>query len=300
MRYCVTHRTAYDYSQPVSVCHNLLHLRPRECPRQRDVTTLLAIDPAPAVLTDRLDVFGNPTTFAIVQQLHRSLAVEAVSVLDLTPTPAPDAAETTPWEQVRDALRTGRRASMLARYQLTFDSPMVRGTDVLREYAAPSFPPDRPLLDAAVELSSRIHRDLAYEAGATTVGTTPEETLALGRGVCQDFAHLAIGCLRALGLAARYVSGYLVTGRGAAAEPALVGADASHAWLGVWTPEYGWVDLDPTNDQIPTDRHITVAWGRDYGDVSPVKGVVLGGGEHTIRVGVDVARLEPDVAPVTE
>ncbi len=290
MRYRVTHGTVYAYSQPVSVCHNLLHLRPRACPRQRCTSTSLAFDPLPAVLTDRRDFFGNPTTFTIVQQLHRRLAVEAVSEVELEPAAPPDPATGQPWEAVRNAVRAGRDPAMLERYFLSFDSPMARGSDVLREYAGPSFPPARPLLEAAIDLSSRIHHDLAYEPGATTVGTTPEETLALGRGVCQDFAHLAIGCLRAMGLPARYVSGYLVTGRSAGADAAaLTGADASHAWLGVWTPEAEWVDLDPTNDQVPTDRHITLAWGRDYGDVSPIRGVILGGGEHTSRVGVEVA-----------
>jgi transglutaminase-like putative cysteine protease len=288
MRYRVTHKTHYAYSQPVSVCHNLFHLRPRPSPRQACARTSLAIDPLPAVLTDRIDLFGNPTTFAIVQQLHRALSVEAVSEVDLERTVPPDPAASSPWEEVRDAVRAGRDPETLERYFLTFDSPMVRASDMLRDYAAPSFASGRPLLEATVELSSRIHQDLAYEPGATTIGTTPEETLAQKRGVCQDFAHLAIGCLRAMGLPARYVSGYLVTGRSAPEEPVLTGADASHAWLAVWTPEFDWVDVDPTNDQIPTDRHVTLAWGRDYGDVSPIRGVILGGGDHKTRVSVEV------------
>jgi transglutaminase-like putative cysteine protease len=290
VRYRVTHRTVYEYSQPVSVCHSLFHLRPRATPTQRSIVSTLAVDPPPAVLIGRDDVYGNPTTFGIVQQIHRALAVEAVSEVELGAAPAVDVGATPAWEQVRDALRAGRDADTLACYSLVFDSPMVRGTEKLRDYAAPSFAPGRPILEAALELSSRIHANLTYEPGATTVGTTPDETLALGRGVCQDFAHLMIGCLRSLGLAARYVSGYLVTSRGADAKATdLVGGDASHAWLGVWTRERGWVDLDPTNDQMPTDRHVTVAWGRDYGDVAPVRGVVLGGGEHGVRVGVEVA-----------
>ena len=292
MRYRVTHQTHYAYSQPVSVCHNLFHLRPRPSPGQTCARTSLAIDPLPAILTDRIDLFGNPTTFAIVQQLHRALSVEAVSEVDLERSEPPDPADSSPWEEVRDAVRAGRDAETLERYFLTFDSPMVRASDLLRDYAAPSFTPGRPVLEATVELSSRIHHDLAYEPGATTIGTTPEETLTLKRGVCQDFAHLAIGCLRAMGLAARYVSGYLVTGRSAPTQPELTGADASHAWLAVWTPEHDWIDLDPTNDQIPTDRHVTLAWGRDYGDVSPIRGVILGGGDHKTRVSVEV-RPEP-------
>jgi len=290
MRYRVLHRTTYAYTQPVSVCHHLLHLRPRACAAQRCESTLLAIEPQPAVLTERRDYFGNPATFAIVQQIHRTLSVEAVSEVELTPAPPPDPGETTAWEGVRETLRVGRDAATLERYYLTFDSPMIRATEALRAYAAPSFPPGRPILAGALELSARIHAGLVYEPGATTLSTTPEETLALGRGVCQDFAHLAIGCLRALGLSARYVSGYLVQERAAGA-PTLIGADASHAWCSVWTPEFDWVDFDPTNDRLPGGRHVTLAWGRDYGDVSPVKGVILGGGEHALRVGVDVAPL---------
>jgi transglutaminase-like putative cysteine protease len=291
VRYRVTHRTRYAYSQAVSVCHNLLHLRPRPRPHQRPAGTLLAVDPVPAILTDHEDAFGNPTTFAIIQELHRTLAVEAVTEVELEPTPPP-AATAVAWEEARARLRAGRDVEGLACYQLAFDSPLVRASETLRDYATPSFPPGRPLLEAALDLSSRIHRELAYRPGATTVHTTPEETLRLGRGVCQDFAHLAIGCLRSLGLAARYVSGYLVTGRSATSDAAtLAGADASHAWLGVWLPDAGWVDLDPTNDLVPHDRHVTVAWGRDYGDVCPIKGVILGGGEHAVQVAVEVAAL---------
>jgi transglutaminase-like putative cysteine protease len=241
------------------------------------------------VLTDQIDVFGNPTTFFTVQELHRELSIEAASEIELEPAEPPDRALDQPWEGVRELLRATRSADGLERYFLSFDSPLVRASEALREFAAPSFPPGRPLLEAALDLCSRIHREFTYEPGSTTVATAPEQTLRLGRGVCQDFAHLQIACLRSLGLAARYVSGYLVTGRAARdAGGPLVGADASHAWLSVWLPELDWVDLDPTNDLIPGDRHLTIAWGRDYGDVSPVKGVVLGGGEHTVRVGVEV------------
>jgi transglutaminase-like putative cysteine protease len=292
MRYLVTHRTQYSYAQPVSVCHNLLHLRPRPLPRQACLSTTLTVDPPPALLEDRLDRFGNPTTFAIVQQVHRELTVEAVSEVDVAPSVAPKPDAGHPWEVVRDGLRTQRSADALERYALTFDSPMVQTSDVLREFASPSFACERPLLEAACALSSRIHRELAYLPGATTIATTPEETLLHKRGVCQDFAHLAVGCLRSLGLAARYVSGYLVNTPAAVSDDdELTGADASHAWLAVWTPEHGWVDLDPTNDLLPTDRHITLAWGRDYGDVSPIKGVILGGGDHTIDVAVDVTAV---------
>jgi transglutaminase-like putative cysteine protease len=289
VRYRVEHRTTYTYAQPVSVCHNLFHLRPRACAAQQNDATTLTIDPLPAVLIERDDFHGNPTTFAIVQQLHHTLDITAVTFVERAPIPAPASTDGAAWETVRDQVRSARDPAGLARYQLTFPSPMVRGSAALRDYAAPSFPAGRPALAAAIELSSRLHRELTYVPGATTVETTPEDTLASGQGVCQDFSHVLVGCLRSFGVPARYVSGYLMTTPDPARPAdALVGADASHAWVAVWTPEAGWVDLDPTNDMLPSDRHVTVAWGRDYGDVCPVKGVILGGGSHTIDVAVAV------------
>jgi transglutaminase-like putative cysteine protease len=254
------------------------------------LTSELAIRPKPRVLHDRLDVFANRATDFTIEELHRELVIEATSEVELETAPPPDPASDCAWEEAHRVLRAGRDPDALARYQLCFDSPLVAASDALRAFAEPSFAPERPLLEGAADLCSRIHREFAYEPGVTTVATSPDELLGLRRGVCQDFAHVAIGCLRSLGLAARYVSGYLVTGRVRGAESAeLVGADASHAWLAVWSPALGWVDLDPTNDLLPDDRHITVAWGRDYGDVSPIRGVVMGGGQHTVSVSVEVA-----------
>ena len=190
----------------------------------------------------------------------------------------------------RDMGYLDRTPDMLAAAQFTFDSLYVPRNAELADYAAPSFAPHRPLLDAVMDLTGRIHKDFRYDAKATTLATPLTDVLKQRRGVCQDFAHLALGCLRSLGLAARYVSGYLQT-RVPAGRERLVGADASHAWFAVFCPTVGWVDFDPTNNLIPSEQHLTIAWGRDYDDISPVKGVILGGGSHTMSIAVDVAAV---------
>jgi transglutaminase-like putative cysteine protease len=174
---------------------------------------------------------------------------------------------------------------------MTFDSPHVRTSAELQAYAAPSFPPGRPVLEAVRDLVTRIHQDFIYDATATEVSTPVATVLSARRGVCQDFAHVAIGCLRALGLAGRYVSGYLLT-RPPPGRPRLVGADASHAWMATWVPRLGWVDFDPTNDLIAGQDHVTIAHGRDFSDVTPIRGIILGGGAHQLAVSVDVAPLD--------
>jgi transglutaminase-like putative cysteine protease len=216
--------------------------------------------------------------------------VRAENVVDVHPERGPDPKATPPWEHALHVLRQERDPETLDAYQYAFDSPYIRLGADLAAYAAPSFPTGRPLLDAALDLTRRIHADYRYDPTATTTATPLEKVMELRRGVCQDFAHLQIGCLRSLGLAARYVSGYLLTNP-PPGRPRLVGADASHAWLSVYCPGSGWIDLDPTNNQIPHDNHILVAWGRDYEDVSPVNGVVLGGGKHYVTVAVDVVKL---------
>jgi transglutaminase-like putative cysteine protease len=289
--YRVTHTTTYTYREPVSLCHNLAHLTPRPSARQTTDDFRLLIDPDPAVVHERADFFGNPVTFFTVQEPHTKLTVRAEHVTAVRPFDPPDPAATPPWEAVRDALRAARTPTALDAYQYAFDSPYIKSSAALAEYAAASFPPGRPLLEAALDLTGRIHRDFRYDPKATTLSTSLAEVLVGRRGVCQDFAHLEIGCLRSLGLAARYVSGYLLT-RPAAGKERLVGADASHAWVSVYCPGWDWIDLDPTNDLVPSAEHILLAWGRDYDDVSPVKGVILGGGDHRIAVSVDVVRVE--------
>ena len=295
MQYQVTHTTTYQYSEPVSLCQNVAHLTPRDAPGQRCLHTSLSVAPEPAVLADRADYFGNPSTFFAVQEPHHELVVTASHLIDLAPGPAADPSHSPPWEEVRDLLTADRSPATLGAYQFVFGSRYTQPGPDLATYAIPSFVRGRPLLEAVLELTARIHRDFVYDPRATTVATPLPEVFARRRGVCQDFAHLEIACLRSLGLAARYVSGYLCTSA-RQGQPRLVGADATHAWLSVWCPRAGWVDVDPTNDVVPSDKHLLLAWGRDYDDVSPIKGVILGGGQHAVQVSVDVTRVEPDEA----
>ncbi len=280
MNYRITHTTTYDYTQPVSLCQNLAHVTPRDAPSQRCHASSLTLDPPPAYLASRADYFGNRATFFAVQEPHPRLTVHAVHQVELLSEVEPDEGLAPPWE----AARTGQGVEAI---QFTFGSRYIELGDDWAGYARPSFPPGRPLPEATRDLTHRIHRDFVYDPRATTVATPLREVFARRRGVCQDFAHLQIACLRSLGLAARYVSGYLCTVP-APGKERLIGADATHAWVSVWCPGRGWLDFDPTNDQVPSDRHILLAWGRDFDDVSPIKGVVLGGGAHTVRVAVEV------------
>jgi transglutaminase-like putative cysteine protease len=291
MRYQVNHTTIFDYAEPVSGCHNLLHLRPREAPRQTCLAQKLTISPEPRGLQNRSDYYGNPIVLFTIQEPHRRLSVTAEHRFEIRPAPEVDVEGSTPWEEARETLRTDRSPAILDAYRFVFTSQYIPRNQALADYAAPSLPPGRPVLAGALDLTRRIHREFRYDNKATTLSTPLHQVLAERRGVCQDFAHLLIGCLRSLGLAARYVSGYLLT-HPAPGQPRLVGADASHAWVSVFCPRLGWVDFDPTNDMIPSDQHITLAWGRDFDDVSPVKGVILGGGSHRMTVSVDVAPIE--------
>jgi transglutaminase-like putative cysteine protease len=295
IHYRILHTTTYAYSEPVSLCQNVVHLAPRPCSRQQSERSVLNITPDPAVMEERVDYFGNPVGYFTIQEPHRELTVAVMHRVSVKSEPLPEAAATPAWEALRDRLLTDRDPVWLDALQFVFDSRFTGQDANLGEYAAKSFPPGRPILEAALDLTKRIHTDFVYDPRATTMATPVAEVFASRRGVCQDFAHLQIACLRTLGLAVRYlglavryVSGYLSTvpppGR-----PRLVGADATHAWISIFCGDAGWVDLDPTNDQAIGDRHVLLAWGRDYDDVSPMKGVILGGGQHTIRVAVDVS-----------
>jgi len=291
--FTVQHLTQYSYEEPVSVCHHLAHLLPRESPRHFWAHAEVDIAPVPAIRAERRDYFGNRMIFFSIQEPHHNLDVNATSQVEVLAPPAASQAlfSTLPWEQVRTRSATSSGPAdyeSLEAFQFTFASPYVLATPGVADYAAPSFAPSRPVLDAALDLSARIYRDFKYDAQSTTVSTTLPEIMQTRAGVCQDFAHLLIGCLRAFGLPARYVSGYLLS-TPAPGQPRLAGADASHAWVSLHIPDYGWVDLDPTNNCIPSDKHITIAWGRDFGDVSPLRGVILGGGKHTVHVSVDVS-----------
>jgi transglutaminase-like putative cysteine protease len=290
MLYSVSHTTSYMYTEPVSLCLNLVHLRPRAVPRQVCHQTQMTVIPDPHNFQSQLDYFGNPVTYFTIQEPHRKLSITAKHRIEVKANEPHRLHESPPWEEVRDLLRTQRASALLEAYQYVFDSPYVPRSVDLAAYAAPSFTPGRRLLEAVMNLTHRIHHDFRYDAKATTVATPLGEVLKQRHGVCQDFAHLQIGCLRSLGLSARYISGYLQT-RAAPGRERLVGADASHAWISIFCPGIGWVDFDPTNNMIPADQHLTIAWGRDYDDISPVKGIILGGGTHTMTVAVEVVPI---------
>lgn len=292
MMFRVRHLTTYSYVEPVLMAHHQAHLAPRSFDGQICHRTALRVTPIPAALDDDgLDYFGNHVAFFTLQDPHRTLTVEAVSKVEVIPRSLPSPGETPPWESVAEMLRRQAGPIVLEASEFTFDSPFIPcGDPAVIDYARTSFPPDQPILAGLLDLTHRIYADFTYDPAATTLATPLSRVLAERRGVCQDFAHLAIACLRSLGLAARYVSGYLLT-KPPPGKKKLKGSDASHAWLSAWVPGFGWIDLDPTNSCIPGGEHVTTAWGRDYGDVSPLRGVVLGGGDHTLKVAVDVEPL---------
>jgi transglutaminase-like putative cysteine protease len=285
--YRVRHETIYDYTDPVSVSHHVLRLTPRNLTLQHCNGSQIAIAPAPQSSTMRTDYFGNVLTFFTLREPHDRLTVEALSELEVQSAGTPDFSRSPRWETVPQALEGHCSAEVLDAYQFVFDSERVGANAELAKYARDSFLPGRPLLEATRDLTRRIHQDFRFDTKATEVTTPVETFFEKRRGVCQDFAHLEIACLRSLGLPARYVSGYLRTIPSPGSER-LEGADASHAWCSAWCPDGGWVDFDPTNDCVPSDGHVTVAWGRDYNDVCPIHGVLLGGARHTLHVGVDV------------
>jgi len=287
MMHRIVHTTTYEYTDNAEACHNLVHLQPRNLPTQQCRQTQLRIDPAPDRVFEYLDYFGNHVHSFAVYEPHRQLSITAESYVTLAAREMVSVGKTPAWNVVRDALRSDRSPAIVAAIENRFDSPYVRTSEALRELAANHFPIDRPLGEAVLALTHAIHRDFKYDPKATTIDTSLDDVLEKRRGVCQDFAHLLIGCLRSLGLACRYVSGYLRTDS-QPGRPRLAGADASHAWVSVFSPGSGWIDFDPTNGCRTSDRHITIGWGRDFHDLSPVKGVVLGGGQSTLHVAVDV------------
>ena len=290
MQYRVTHITEYHYGLPATVSHSAVHMLPRKVPNQTWQHFDLTVTPTPDVFEQRLDFFGNAIAFATVQHSHNQLIIQLRGTVDAQPRQPLLENMSRPWEQVRDSLITDLTDEGLDAYQFAFDSPLAPGLQLLQDYTLKSFTPSRPILDAAKELSERIHTDFKFDPTSTNIFTTVQKVFEQRSGVCQDFAHLMIACLRSLDLPARYVSGYLRT-YPPPGKPRLVGADASHAWAAVYCPDNGWVDFDPTNSQVVNNDHISLAWGRDFEDVSPVKGVVLGGGLHQIKVSVDVEPL---------
>jgi transglutaminase-like putative cysteine protease len=285
VRYQIEHETRYVHAGRVSTSQHVACLAPRGLPRQHVQSHDVLIDPRPANDSRRIDCYGNIEDHFTILTPYSELRVVSRSVVDVEPRPASiDPESSPPWEEVSAA------GAFDEATEFRYPSPYVEPAPALADFARQAFTGGRPLLSAAAALMHTIHAEFQFDPGATTITTPATRVLEERHGVCQDFAHLQIACLRSLGLPARYVSGYLLTDP-PPGQPRLVGADASHAWLSVWCPRNGWVDLDPTNAVIPDSRHVTIAWGRDYGDVSPLRGVVLGGGSHELYVGVSVVPL---------
>lgn len=291
--YRIRHTTSYAYNDVVTLAHNEARLSPRNGPFQVAHYARLVVEPAPTFAVREHDYFGNAVNLFVLQEPHRRFSVTAHSEVSLRAPYLPDPSDTPAWEEVRDQLASSTDQEVFEALEHVFESPYVRWNQAIFDYAALSFTPRRPLMAAALDLSRRIHADFVYRPNVTSVATPCATVFEQRSGVCQDFAHLMIACLRSHGLAARYVSGYLLT-RPAAGQPRLIGADASHAWTAVYCPDYDFIDLDPTNDLLVTVEHPTLAWGRDFGDVSPLKGVVLGGGAHHVEVSVEVVPVDDD------
>lgn len=285
--YRITHRTDYRYSDVVTSSYGRGFLTPRDSARQRCLSHELKIDPEPADSSTSRDVYGNLSSYFHVTQRHHTLSVVSSSVVQVDPPPSDvygAGSALAPWEIARPV---GVEGALAIEFTLDLQAPEI--TDAVRDYAAPSFVPGRPLIEVLSDLNARIFDDFTYRSGSTTVSTQVNEVLLAREGVCQDFARLAIACLRANGLAASYISGYLATDPPPGKER-MVGIDATHAWAAVWTPQSQWLGLDPTNDQMIDERYIIVGWGRDYADVPPLRGIIYTDSERSvIDVSVDVA-----------
>jgi transglutaminase-like putative cysteine protease len=291
MIYNILHRTTYKYKYPVSVGDHVACLKPRSFANNQLLHNALQIEPAPRTVTERIDYFGNVLCYFTVQEAHRELVVEARSKVRIDEDERRNTAVSLPWEESAQQLAHDYSPEALEAFQFQFESPRIRIRPEFAEYALQSFLPGRPMREALWDLTTRIHKDFRFDSKVTNVRTTVEEVFKKRRGVCQDFAHLQIACLRSIHVAARYVSGYLRT-YPPPGKPRLVGADASHAWVSAYSRDMGWLDMDPTNNIAPSDGHVTLAWGRDYSDVSPLRGLILGGGNHTLEVAVDMEPVE--------
>ena len=296
MIYDLNHVTTYEYSGSVSLSHHTLRLQPSGMERQKCLENILEINPAPAVTQAHVDYFGNPMTFVTVEGTHRSLSIASRSRVEVSALKPPKPELTPAWEVVRGFFAAEKFNGEIEAREFIHPSPHIKRNPDFAAYAQLSFTEERPVLEAVLDLTARIYREFKFDKKATTIATPLDEVLKTRRGVCQDFAQLEIACLRSMGIPARYVSGYLETDP-PPGKPRLLGADASHAWVSFFCPETGWIDVDPTNNLLPADRHITTAWGRDYSDVSPIRGVILGSGEHSLKVAVDVIPIhEPRLA----
>ncbi|MBM4098040.1 MAG: transglutaminase family protein [Planctomycetes bacterium] len=293
-RYRILHKTVHQYETQVASSHHSAMLQPRDTPYQECVDFRLLVRPRPSNIRQRVDPFGNHITQFSLQSAHARLEVLATSLVVVRPRINPSGKPTPPWEQVAASARIPAGPEALEAAQFAYPSTHVPVLRELEAFARESAKPGRPWLETLADLNDRVHRHVAFSPGETHVGTPVEQVFIRRKGVCQDLAHLMLACLRSLGLPARYMSGYIRT-RPPDGKPRLVGIDASHAWVAAFCPGHGWTEFDPTNNLLPERDHITIAHGRDYSDVSPLLGVLVGGGEHTVTVGVDV-HLEPDPA----
>ena len=290
MTYSITHRTLYEYTAPVTVSHHVARLEPQATRTQACERFSLKIFPEPSLRKNRRDYFGNDLCFFAVQEVHSQLEIISSSRVLVRAEQKEDLENFVTWEEAAALFRDPVSPEVVEPYQFIFDSPQIHASLELADYALKSFERNTPLIEGAKDLTRRIFTDFKYDPRATTVATPLEEVWEKRRGVCQDFAHLGLACLRSLGLPARYVSGYLRT-RPPEGQTRLVGADASHAWFSIFCPGTGWVDFDPTNNIQPGEEHVTVALGRDFGDVSPVAGILTGGGQHVVKVSVNVEAI---------
>jgi transglutaminase-like putative cysteine protease len=291
MYHKVIHKTDYSYQDPVSLCHNIVRLIPRSTNKQFCKKSVVTIDPEPDVLIEYDDFYGNKLVYFTVEKEHKKLSVHVVSEIEkLSPASEQQAKNNTiSWEEVI-SLTAAPTPELLEVKQFIATTPMTEADDAIAAYAAVSFPPGRPLFEGCKNLMNRIFTDFKFQSGFTTISTPLSLVMKERKGVCQDFAHLAIACIRSVGLPARYVSGYIETIPPPGVEK-LVGVDASHAWFSAYIPNSGWIDFDPTNNLIPDNQHITIGWGRDYADITPLKGVIMSSGKHELKVSVDVRRL---------
>jgi transglutaminase-like putative cysteine protease len=290
-RYKVQHSTSFSYGTDVTLSQQLMRLTPRDTAHQSLQGSTILLEPSADVRSSGTDYFGNTTTYASIQKPHRRLNIIASSTVEVLPPPTPVLSATTPWQVLAGNMRAPATSGSLDAVQYCYPSPHIDIPPSIAPLVNDLFLADRPILEAVMALTTRIYEDFTYKGGVTDVHTPVSEVLANRQGVCQDFAHLQLACLRYVGLPARYVSGYLVT-KPAPGQTKMVGSDESHAWISVWTPELGWVDFDPTNNMMPAQEHVVLGWGRDYADVSPVNGFIVGGsGEHKLTVQVDVVPI---------
>jgi transglutaminase-like putative cysteine protease len=292
MRFRILHKTVYQQTGRVTFCHNEARLTPANLPWQRVLSSVLEVTPAPARRDARVDFFGNSVTYLSIETPHKKLTILSRSEVEVEPPhPGLDVNLSQPWEDVANGLAHLIAPPWLEARPYVLASPLVAPAPMLRDYASASFPPGRPLLAGVLDLNGRIFREFTFDPEFSTIATPLADVMEKRRGVCQDYAHILIGCLRSFGLAARYVSGYIET-LPPPGKPRLQGADASHAWVEAFDPDHGWVQFDPTNNQIPNLQHILIGRGRDFFDISPLKGIMIGSGGHKLKVEVDVERVE--------